>query len=341
MLALAMVPGVAQITPLSHSSKGTTKQTNSVPVQDPSAADKTKEVAQQNTGSQNPHLIPNPDKAINGEDLRIQRKVADFTLLLVIVGLLQALALLGTLWIAMRQADLMRVHAGHLDKLADAAENNANAASLSAATIERQAGIMDSQLKTMQGQLDTTMNQLAEMEKQTRALERSVQFVVNKERPHLSFEVGELVLTTSPFKHALESTLTNYGPTDAFIISAKDRLFVADSEIPDPDIADHLHEMSIPKIIRGGSEPLGVKVSPIIFQFDDAQITKIKNRTQFAHYLAVIKYKDVFFTDDNDIRVTSISKVWRITDLKNLPLSGLKRDEFFAYWADSSSPIST
>ena len=193
----------------------------------------------------------------------------------------------------------------------------------------------------MQGQLDTTMNQLGEMEKQTKALERSVQFVVNKERPHLSFEVGELVLTTSPFKHALESTLTIFGPTDAFIISAEDRLFVGDSEIPDPDIVDHLHKMSIPKIIKGGSDPLSVKVSPITFQFDDAQITKIKNRTQFAHYLAVVKYKDVFFTDDNDIRVTSVSKVWRITNLKNLPFPGTKREEYFAYWADSNSPVNT
>jgi hypothetical protein len=66
------------------------------------------------------------------EDIEIQRKIAELTKYLVWVGVLQALALGGTLVIVGIQARLMKEHAGHLENLSKAALANAEAAEKSA-----------------------------------------------------------------------------------------------------------------------------------------------------------------------------------------------------------------
>jgi len=76
------------------------------------------------------------------EDLEIQRKLAKFTKWLVIVGalqfaalIIQAIAFWYTLGAVRSQANLMGIHAEHLDKLAAAAKENAEAARLSAQAV--------------------------------------------------------------------------------------------------------------------------------------------------------------------------------------------------------------
>lgn len=75
----------------------------------------------------NPPTAPASDEAEKekAEDIAIQRKLAHFTRQLVIVGGLQTLVLAGTLVLIGIQANLMKVHAEHFEKLAGATELNA------------------------------------------------------------------------------------------------------------------------------------------------------------------------------------------------------------------------
>ena len=99
------------------------------------------QVASQNTGQSSIHS--SDAQTIKGsEDLELQRKLAKFTKWLVIVGafqfvalIVQAIAFWYTLGAIRTQANLMGVHAGHLNNLATAAKNNAEAASLNAESV--------------------------------------------------------------------------------------------------------------------------------------------------------------------------------------------------------------
>jgi len=66
------------------------------------------------------------------DDLEIQRRLAKFTLYLVWVGAIQCAALIGQGIVIIRQAILMKEHAGHLENLSNAAKQNAAAANASA-----------------------------------------------------------------------------------------------------------------------------------------------------------------------------------------------------------------
>jgi hypothetical protein len=97
----------------------------------------------------------------------IQRKLANYTLLLAIVGFLQFLVLAGTGYVVYLQRNLMGQHAAHLHDLAEAARNNLTSTKESVGVINRQAEIMtrqanemEQQRGVMQGQLDTMRGQL-------------------------------------------------------------------------------------------------------------------------------------------------------------------------------------
>jgi hypothetical protein len=72
----------------------------------------------------------------SADDVEIQRKLANFTKYLVWVGGIQAVNLAGTLLLIKRQANLMKTHAEHFEKLAGATAS--------------QADLMDKQLSQMQ-----------------------------------------------------------------------------------------------------------------------------------------------------------------------------------------------
>jgi len=119
-----------QTAPLGTPKQGVAKQGRGsgagVPAQshdDKNAADKVTVIFNQNGTP-----APQPDKSKDDEDIRIQRKIANFTAWLVFVGAIQAGALIATLIWIRQQARLMREHAGHLNNLAIAARANAQAA---------------------------------------------------------------------------------------------------------------------------------------------------------------------------------------------------------------------
>jgi hypothetical protein len=78
------------------------------------------------------------EKAQAEQDVTVQRNLVKYTGLLVLVGFVQAVVFGFTLWMIKRQADIMREHAGHLENLATAAGENAQAALLSAQAIANQ-----------------------------------------------------------------------------------------------------------------------------------------------------------------------------------------------------------
>jgi hypothetical protein len=89
----------------------------------------------------------------------IQRKLANYTLLLAGVGFLQFLVLVATVYVMCLQRNLMREHAVHLGDLAGAARNNLASTKESVSAINRQANEMEHQRGVMQGQLDIMKGQ--------------------------------------------------------------------------------------------------------------------------------------------------------------------------------------
>lgn len=115
----------AQDVPASSPKQGVAKEGGSGGSQKATHPDQNKADSSNAPAVANPNAAPgDPEKQQHEEDVRIQRKIANLTAWLVVVGGLQALALLGTLWIVKRQAEWMGVHAGHLEGLAGAASAN-------------------------------------------------------------------------------------------------------------------------------------------------------------------------------------------------------------------------
>jgi hypothetical protein len=87
------------------------------------------------------------------ENLHIQRELAQYTGLLVLVGFLQAAVLAVTLWVLRRQATLMgrqteilTTHAGHLESLAGTADASSKATAEMRTAIQTQAELMQKTL---------------------------------------------------------------------------------------------------------------------------------------------------------------------------------------------------
>ena len=87
------------------------------------------------------------------EDIRVQRELAQYTGLLVLVGFLQAAVLAATLWVVRRQAtimgrqtEIMTTHAGHLESLAAAADASSKATTEMRTAIQSQAELMQKTL---------------------------------------------------------------------------------------------------------------------------------------------------------------------------------------------------
>jgi hypothetical protein len=106
-------------------------------------------------------VVVNPAAAAPAGD-EAETEIARFTRQLVVVGALQAVALIFTLVVAGRQARLMGRHAEHLQTLGDAAKRNAEAAL-------KQANLMEGQLREMQAAGERAAAQLAMTESEMRA----------------------------------------------------------------------------------------------------------------------------------------------------------------------------
>jgi hypothetical protein len=152
------------------------------------------------------------ESAERQDDRQIQRQLALYTGLLVVVGALQFAALAGTLWIVRRQAaimdrqtGIMTTHAGHLENLAVAADASSESTGKTLLEIQRQANLMETQGK------------LAE---KTIVLQFRPRIVVRNARATgLGMEPGKPGICT------MESQLVNVGGSPAHIVGGFVSLF--------------------------------------------------------------------------------------------------------------------
>jgi hypothetical protein len=317
VIATVGAASAAQPKPLSTPKQEIAKQSGSTSAQKSATSDKDKDTADKVTvvvsNQETAASSPDSNKSKNDEDVRIQRKLANFTAGLVIVGLFQAVALfLTVIWIK-QQAKFLEEHAGYFKDLAEAAADNAKAAALSAQTIERQTGIMDDQLKAMKSQLVTTGSQLVEMGRQTEMLERSVQIVISKERPRLSVKVNALNLT-NPGLQSVKYDVQFSGLTTAFILGSTAILGMSDSEEPPTFLfKPSMHKISAQ--ITPSTAPFEGKafLMPDL-TLTEGQITDIIERKRFIHFWGFIKYRDVFYDVFKRDRETIFGWVWNFTD---------------------------
>jgi hypothetical protein len=133
LLAAAVGTTTAQGTP----KQGITKEKSSLKTDKAKQADQSHETAEKvpPTADKPCANLSDTHTARSSQDIETQRKLVDFTMLLAIVGGLQFLALIvqaivfwRTLNQVKAQANLMRVHAEHLENLVAAAKANAEAA---------------------------------------------------------------------------------------------------------------------------------------------------------------------------------------------------------------------
>jgi hypothetical protein len=142
-------------------------------------------------------------------DGETERQLARYTFWLVVVGVLQALALAGTLWIVRRQAKIMdrqtgimKAHGGHLENLASAADASSQNTEKTLLEIKRQADSMEAQAKLT---------------------ERTI---VLQFRPKVVVRVGQVKASNvAPLMEqatgTLEITLVNTGQTNAKVLQAQ------------------------------------------------------------------------------------------------------------------------
>jgi len=155
----------------------------------------------------------------NDYENEIQRKLANYTLLLAGIGFLQFLVLAGTGYVMYLQRNLMGEHATHLHDLAGAARNNLSAINKQAEIMTRQAdemeqqrGVLQGQLSIMSGQLNVSQDAVTAVKKSADAAEKSAVVSVNAIRAWV-----DVRLQTAGWPFHYFSAI-NYGQTPAKIL---------------------------------------------------------------------------------------------------------------------------
>jgi hypothetical protein len=225
------------------------------------------------------------------EDRKMQRQLTAYTGALVIVGLLQAIVMGLTLWMIRVQADIMRVHAAHLEGLEIAAENNAKAASDNAAAARA----------------------IAE------ATVKNIEIFITKERARIRIEGTELTLVSmavrsGPFPREsahIKFKIICHGSSTAFILNSYTNVWVSESaEVP--SAYTFRDPMSLPKTVGPNIEiPHWVPIDPEMDSVLDQSATPGTQNRFFIHFRALIRYIDVFQTD-TQWEMESRS-VWNVT----------------------------
>lgn len=173
-----------------------------------------------------------PDKEQRNEDIAIQRKIANLTFWLVVVGFLQASVLAGTLVLIWRQASLMQEHATELKRLASTGEQNTRA-------MRRQAAIMRLQLWQMKGQAEATNKSADAALAQFKAMK-------SRERARVWITIdGDLNLGMGPFAVSVPYAVTQTGPTDGFLDASLAKVVISDIE-PGIPKESGLHSIQVP-----------------------------------------------------------------------------------------------
>jgi len=210
-------------------------------------------------------------RAKSNEDIELQRELVTFTICLAIVGALQFLALLvqafvfwRTLGAVRTQADLMRVHASHLENVAMAANDNAAAAKISADAI-------------------ITEN-------------RPWLLLDEVEVPYLIPTV-EAAPGTERFTHCIVKT-KNHGKTPAKVGTLWARLQIGENPMSPPkDLVVEIGRTSAipePYIFPPGEVKEAQATLSSGFISAQERVDIIKNKTKFLWLLGFIKYRNTF-----------------------------------------------
>jgi hypothetical protein len=255
------------------------------------------------------------EKKKDDEEVQIQRKVADLTTWLVVVGALQALALVGTLFIVARQAQWMGVHAGHLSGLANAATNNASA-------IARQADLIEQQTSVLR-------DSVAAANASAKAASDNIQLLISKERARLRVEIGELNMSSGLFPVPVITKVHQDGSSDAFILDAHCSMEITDNKEPLRG-AFSFPVSGLPQVFKHDSAPIESKAY-FIHVFTEEEIVRITRRENFVHFAGLISYRDVFERTHN----LRFNRWWNIT---NLPSMKGTNEQLFAFWANCGDP---
>ena len=194
-----------------------------------------------------------------------------FSLLLVVVGALQALFLYFTLRAIRRQADQMERQTERLEESIAVGRNAAAAAQSSAD-----------------------------------AANANIELIVNKERARIFVEVDPLELSNQVMlSHAVKYKVIFHGPTFAFIEDASaERVSTTDSRVP-PN-PPSLGGINIPKVIPPGfpAQTCNALFFRILDQFE---IDQINHQRTFVHFRGFIRYKDFMERE----RETTFCYTWR------------------------------
>ncbi len=242
--------------------------------------------------------------AKNSDDIETQRKLVAFTKWLAVVGGLQFLALTvqaivfwRTLNQVKAQANLMRVHAEHLENLVGAAKANAEAA-------------RDNATAAKDGAESAKAN--------ANATQENIELIIKKERATLVFELNDIEWNNPPLP-PFASTVSGvtykvrfFGYTPAFIIGTSVWAFVDASK--EPPTEGTRSSMPIPKIVSSDTEFPVQKVPIWPIFWDSAQTEAVREKRSFIHFHGCIRYKDQF----DKQRETTIKCRWEESSIPGL-----------------------
>jgi hypothetical protein len=245
----------------------------------------------------------------SGDDIEIQRQLAKFTKYLVWVGAAQALILAGTLLLIWRQANLMKTHAVHFDKLAG--------------TTTSQADLMSKQLTELKTATDialiaaeATVDNAKAAKKVAETSAKNIELYIGKERARLRIELKPLVFPAKPeYSHSVDFTVSIHGPSDAFITESLCTAYYFPPQViaqPDLAVSVMMPINPLPSVITANSPPVDCYA---FLGFNDASykviVDEIKAKNFIVGIRGFIKYKDVFGGE----RETAFRYVWQYTDV--------------------------
>jgi hypothetical protein len=274
---------VAQTSPLSPPRQGIAKEGSGGSAQKPGQPSQDQQPANSPPKVANPYpSSANGETKKDDENIEIQRRIANFTAWLVVVGGAQAIALLLTLFVIKRQATLMEVHAEHLSGLASAATDNASA-------IARQADLMEQQTTVLR-------DSVAAANASAKAANDQIEMVRQQERAriHVTPLDFEMIEPTEPNKIMIE--FVNIGPTNAFDVRVEAGAKVTVEGFK-PEQGEYT-DLAVPTLFK----PDKTESSWIVCDFPERWQSEVDNdRVRITvELIGQVKYRDVFDTVHTD-----------------------------------------
>jgi len=244
----------------------------------------------------------NRSESSRDEDLRIQRKLAWFTGLLVLVGFLQAGVMTLQWLVYRRQSQIMADQRTEMHSQWQAMQGQLEQMRSSGQQTDR----MIEQVTKQVSHLETSANAAKDS---ANAARESVEVFRKKDRARLRVVLKDLKYTTNVFEHPVVLTVYIYGTREAFIQGSGIALYVTNSKTRDQGYRLHVPMYGLPDVIEPKSTPLEIK--PFFLRpFTTEEIAKVRAKEMFVHCDGYIGYTDVF---DKEWEIL-VRKVWQRSD---------------------------